>query len=253
MNQADSDDFFIGWKSKQPAGTRKSVRMTVIGLLAGGTLLAGVLAFFQRAPELAAYEWTNIRTFEGILRTAPYPHLLVERGSGAGFSAYTLVAPTKFGIPAEWCGDMDGKPVRFDGGLILRASGTMIEVVSDAPAPVEDLFFRLPSARPVDLGPQTFVGEIVDAKCYLGAMNPGRYKPHRACAIVCVTGGIPAMLVVNAPGGTTATFLLVGPEGELINGDVLDLLARPVRITGNLTRSEDLWVLAVDPAEIEPL
>jgi hypothetical protein len=253
MSAPENEEFFIGWKPKQPADVRKSVRAFVIPLLLGGTLLAGVLAVFQRAPDLAAYEWTNIQTFEGILKKTPYPHLLVDRGFDGGFSAYTLVAPTKFGIPAEWCGDMDGRPVRFDGGLILRASGTMIEVVSDAPIAAEDLFFQLPSRQPVDLGTQTFVGEIVDAKCYLGAMNPGRYKPHRACATVCVSGGIPPMLVVNAPGGTTATFLLVGSEGEMINEEILDLLARPVRITGRLTRSQDLWILAADPVGIEPL
>lgn len=253
MSAPENEEFFIGWKSKQPVCMRKTVRASVIVLLFGGTLLAGVLAVFQRAPELAAYEWTNIQTFEGILKKSPYPHLLVDRGFDGGFSAYTLVAPTKFGISAEWCGEMDGQPVRFDGGLILRASGTMIEVVSDAPKAAGDLIFPLPPAQPVDFGTQTFVGEIVDAKCYLGAMNPGRYKPHRACATVCVSGGIPPMLVVNAPGGTTATFLLVGPGGEIINEEILELLARPVRITGRLTRSQDLWILAANPAGIEPL
>lgn len=129
----------------------------------------------------------------------------------------------------------------------------MIEVVSDAPTAVEGSFFQLPTQATTDFGRQTFVGEIVDAKCYNGAMNPGRYKPHRACATVCVSGGIPPMLVVNAAGGSVASFLLVGSNGEMINDQVISLLARPVRVTGQLTLSHDLWVFSIDPETIEQL
>ena len=47
------------------------------------------------------------------------------------------------------------------------------------------------------LGKQTFVGEIVDSKCFLGVMNPGRLTPHRACAIRCISGGVPPVLLVR--------------------------------------------------------
>jgi hypothetical protein len=250
MSETENDEFFIGWQANQPVAMRRVVRLAVCVLLFSGVVLALVFAASQRMPDLSAYEWSNVRTFEGILKKAPYPHLLVERDSGGDFSAYTLVAPTKFGIPAEWCGDLDGRPVHLDGGLIFRGGGTMIEVVSEAPVPAEDEFFRLPANDRVDFGTQTLVGEIVDAKCFLGAMNPGRYKPHRACAAMCISGGIPAMLVVNTPGGTIATFLLVGPDGEMINRQLLPLLARPVRITGQLSVSNNRWILSTDPEAI---
>jgi hypothetical protein len=49
----------------------------------------------------------------------------------------------------------------------------------------------------VSLGTQTLIGEIVDSKCYLGVMNPGALIPHRACAIRCISGGIPPVLLVR--------------------------------------------------------
>ena len=45
-----------------------------------------------------------------------------------------------------------------------------------------------PSYQP--LGAVTLTGEIVDSKCFLGVMNPGNLKPHKACAIRCISGGI---------------------------------------------------------------
>ena len=37
----------------------------------------------------------------------------------------------------------------------------------------------------------TLKGEIIDPKCYLGAMKPGGGKTHKACAMRCIAGGIP--------------------------------------------------------------
>lgn len=253
MKSADSDEFFIGWQARQPTETRKVVRAAVVVLIVAALVLAVVFSVGQRTPDLAAYEWSNVQTFAGILQRSPYPHLLVPRPAGGGFSAYPMVAPTKFGIAPEWCGDFDGTSVTFDGGLIFRGGSTLIEVVSDAPTASASLSDAVVPSPRIDFGRQVLVGEIVDAKCYTGAMNPGRYKAHRACATVCVAGGIPPMLVVDAPGGGGASFLLVGPNGEMINENVLPLLARPVRITGQLSRSHDLWILSTNPASIETL
>ena len=37
-------------------------------------------------------------------------------------------------------------------------------------------------------------GEIYDPKCAFGAMKPGFGKPHRSCAIRCISGGVPPIL-----------------------------------------------------------
>ena len=45
-----------------------------------------------------------------------------------------------------------------------------VEVAPDPAAP--------PPSEPEDLGEHTYVGEIVDSKCFLGVMKPGRLKPR---------------------------------------------------------------------------
>jgi hypothetical protein len=103
------------------------------------------------------------------------------------------------------------------------------------------------AGSPVDLGERTLVGEIVDSKCYLGVMKPGRSKPHKSCAVRCISGGVPPMLRVTDESGVTTDYLLVDERGAAVNDAVLDLVAVPVRITGTVRRIGDRLQLRADP------
>ena len=100
----------------------------------------------------------------------------------------------------------------------------------------------------VSLGQQTLRGEIVDSKCFLGVMNPGALTPHRACAIRCISGGIPPVLVVHQNNGPALYFLLVARDGKPVNKLVLSMVAEPVEITGEVERQGELLVFRADPA-----
>jgi hypothetical protein len=99
----------------------------------------------------------------------------------------------------------------------------------------------------VALGKLTLVGEIVDSKCFLGVMNPGQLTPHRACAIRCISGGIPPVLLVRQANGPPLYFLLVSHDGKPVNKQVLNLVAEPVEITGEVERQGELLILRADP------
>jgi hypothetical protein len=88
----------------------------------------------------------------------------------------------------------------------------------------------------------------VDSKCFLGVMNPGNLTPHRACAIRCISGGIPPVLLVRQADGPALYFLLVGARDEPVNRQVLDIVAEPVQISGSVSRQGDLLILRADPA-----
>ena len=94
---------------------------------------------------------------------------------------------------------------------------------------------------------QTFVGEIVDSKCFLGVMNPGQLAPHRACAIRCISGGAPPVLLVRQKDGSAICLLLVSADGKPVNKQVLDKVAEPVEITGEVERQGEMLVLRSDP------
>ena len=104
------------------------------------------------------------------------------------------------------------------------------------------------STIPVRLGQQTLIGEIVDSKCYLGVMNPGQLTTHRACAIRCISGGIPPVLLVRQTNGPALYFLLVSSDGRPVNKQVLSMVAEPIEVTGNVERQGELLILRADPA-----
>jgi len=247
-----NDEFYIGWEAKAAPGIGKTVRKAVVVVLILALLAPVVLAVSQRMIGTSVFEWGNHKSFSGILQSTPYPHLLVPRPGNADglsrYSTYYLVAPWKFGLDREAVAPLDGKSVMLKGTLIYRGNQTMIET---KPEWIEaNTNNSAPAAVPqaMALGKQTFVGEIVDSKCFLGVMNPGQLTPHRACAIRCISGGVPPVLLVRQKDGPAIYLLLVSADGKPVNKQVLDLVAEPLEITGEVERQGELLILRADPA-----
>ncbi|MGA2248351.1 MAG: hypothetical protein ABSH48_25490 [Verrucomicrobiota bacterium] len=250
-----NDEFYIGWEDKAAPGISRFVRRTVLLLLTvclGGAL---VLAARQRTIGVSVFEWGTVKKFSGILQTQPYPHLLVPRPGAAGstinFSTYYLVAPFKYGLGSEKLSALEGKTVSMKGTLIYRGNQTMVEAIPDSIKAADEQLPLLRGLETESLGRQTFVGEIVDSKCYLGVMNPGQLLPHRDCAILCISGGIPPVLLVRQKIGPPIYLLLASADNKPVNQQVLDLVAEPVQITGEVERQGDLLILRADPAHYQ--
>jgi hypothetical protein len=245
-----TDEFYIGWQGQAPKTIGSHVRKAVFFLLLLATVLSVVLVLMQGTIGKAVFEWGTIKSFSGILCTHPYPHLRVARPgkSSNTLSAYYLVAPFKFGLKPETLEAFDGKPVSLKGTLIYRGNQTMIEVRPESLQPAtEAAQLNTLAAGNETLGHQTLVGEIVDSKCYLGVMNPGQLTPHRACAVRCISGGIPPVLLVRPKTGPPLYFLLVSGDGHAVKKEVLDMVAEPVQVTGDVERQGELLVLRADP------
>ena len=245
------DVFYIGWAAKAAPGSGKTVFWTVIGLLILSVLTAIVLALAQRMITVSVFEWGTVKKFSGVLQIRPYPHLLVPRpgatGMRPGFSTYYLVAPFKFGLDGEKLSQLDGQLVSLQGTLIYRGSQTMVETLPDSIKAAGEPRPTWSRMETIELGRQTLTGEIVDSKCFLGVMNPGQLLPHRACAIRCISGGVPPVLLVRQKDGPAVYLLLVSSEGKPVNQQVLDLVAEPVKITGEVERQGDWLILRADP------
>ena len=249
-----SGDFYIGYQKKAPAEIASFVRQTVVGVVVLSLAIGALLVTAQRPFANSVFEFGTTRTFEGVISDRPYPALLVARPgqteSGENVSRFSLVAPGKHGA-GDVIAEHAGKRVRLDGTLVYRDSQTMIEIVEGSlhVLAVGDLS----SAQPLSLGEFTLVGEIVDSKCYLGVMKPGNLKPHRACAVRCISGGIPPVFLVRGQDGSAQYLMLTGADGETINNEVLDMVAENIEITGVVEHQDGQLSLRADPGTFRRL
>ncbi len=247
---AEPEEFYVGYEPRMPAATRRFVGRVVLGLLAAAAVLAWAVPALHRPYALARSDFRDVREFEGVLVAEPVPHLVVARPGETGaraFSRYVLVGRGKSG-PKLDLEALAGKPVRLKGSLIYRDGQTLLAV--KGAEPMEQPIDAAALAGGESLGRFTLRGEIVDSKCFLGTMRPGHSKVHRGCAVRCIAGGVPPALLVRDVEGRDLVLLLVAPDGSAVNERVLDYVADPVEIEGEVVRLDDLLVLKADPAAL---
>ncbi|HEX4956170.1 MAG TPA: Rieske 2Fe-2S domain-containing protein [Thermoanaerobaculia bacterium] len=235
-------DFYVGYQKTAPAGTAGFVRRLVAALLAGAGALAVLLAMAQQPFADASFEYGTVRTFTGVLEERPYPTLGV-RAPGEVPRRSLLVVPGKFGA-AELVAGLDGVAVSLQGRRIRRGGVTMVEVV---PGSLQRGAASAGEAgAEVSLGRASLDGEIVDSKCWLGVMNPGEGKPHRDCAVRCLSGGAPPALIVRRGQHAGRVVLLTRADGGPLGREILPFVAEPVRVAGELRRRGESLLLRIE-------
>jgi len=253
MNRPHEEEFYVGYMPKAPKGQGRFLMMVVLLLLLLAPLLAWQIARSQNAFGPGTFEYGVVRPYEGWVVEEPFPMLRLERPFGKteeAFSLYTLVLFGKRNA-AEMVAGLQGKKVFLEGTLIHRDDQVMIEVVSDSLKILDQE--TQPNSGPVgvEMSEVVLLGEIVDSKCFLGVMKPANLKPHKACAIRCISSGIPPVLVVRDGRDTPRYFLLATADGKSINKDILHLVAEPVKVTGRVVTFDNLNVLYADVADFE--
>ncbi len=252
------EEFYIGYLPKAPQKLGHFLRIIsflLVILFCAGSI---VFAVSQKRFSFSFFEFGKYRTFHGVIYQKPYPYLIVRYPSLAGqspkSSVYLLVAPWKFGAETLWEGKhLENKYVSLKGSLIYKNNRTMIEVLPDSiqilskQREKQDLNQNIVRLSSQKLGKMTLEGEIVDSKCYLGVMKPATHKIHRSCAVRCISGGIPPLLMVKNKKGQERQFLLVSHQGKAVNSQILDMIAKPVRITGYIEKKGNLFILKADP------
>ncbi len=257
-----NDEFYVGYLERAPARLGRFLRGLVIALVLGGGFIAGWLAASQLPYARAVYEFGQPRQITGIVLERPVPAVLVERPGAAGrlpgFSRYLLSAAGKFGAQEQVRG-LHGQLANLTGELIYRDGWTMLKLSGDGVAPADNSAHaarasawaaQAGQAVRQGGGPVTLSGEIVDSQCYLGIMKPGAGKPHRACAVRCLSGGLPAVFHARDAEGRSNYYLLQGPDGASINPDLLPWVADRLRLSGEIWLYPDLQALRVDPASL---
>jgi hypothetical protein len=257
----EEDPFFIGWLPV-PAAYRRFLVPLVVALLLIAAGAAATIAYHQRDPGSGRWD-SDVVTLDGIAFTRPYAMIRVP-GEQPGEPPRTLllVEEGKFGAlerVAELVqGKAEGQAVRVTGTLLHRAGRWMLEL-AEGEKGMRRLTAQEERQLPALAWPQpevvaeriTIRGEIIDPKCYLGAMKPGGGKTHKACAMLCISGGVPPMLVTRDASRQEAFYLLTSAEGGLANDLLLPFVGDPVAVTGRLERHGGLLLLRVDTAGVQ--
>lgn len=235
-----NDDFYVGYLATTAPAIRRNMRWAVAALGGLCLIVASTLVFAQGQFADSRFEYGQYHDYEGELVEWPYPMLVNQD------ARYLLVGPGKFGV-ADLTRGRDGQQVRLRGSRIARGADQMLEI--------ETASLRFSPAtshtprHPVDLGAVTLTGEIVDTKCHLGVMNPGDGKVHRDCAVRCISGGAPPGFLVRDEEGETRLLLLTGADGRALGREVLDFVAEPVTIRGQLFKLGTTFILKSDPRD----
>jgi hypothetical protein len=241
------DEFYVGYLPNAPRVLGKIVTRIAASILLAGTAVGALLIFNQPAFAPSRFEAGKYRDYEGVIEEWPYPILVADSAS------FLLVAPGKYGV-TEAVRGLQGMSVRLKGSLVERARDRMLVVPPGSV--VTDGSIVTDTARPLklapsitDLGPITLRGEIVDTKCYLGAMNPGESKVHRDCAVRCISGGVPPAFLARDVSGEVKILLLVGADGRALDKEVLRYVAEPLELSGYLLRAGSTLTLKADPTQ----
>ncbi len=236
-------DFYVGYLPTPPRHLRFVRRLswiTLVWIMALGTTIAAT----QRDPGPGVWDTGSERSWTGTLLTEPYPMLLPDDGA----APLLVVEMAKHGAHAR-LEPFAGGRVTLRGYLLERDARRMIEL-TPGDAAIAKLGPGAAPVRPADRStPVTLLGEIVDGKCYLGAMKPGEGIAHKSCATLCVRGGLPPMLLTTEDGRPVFRLLIVDGSTSLPE-PVLALIAEPVRVTGELTTFHGLPIIRAASAGI---
>lgn len=241
-------EFFVGY-FPMPQGLLRFNKMLVVVLLllaAGG---AYWVASSQKSAGQGQWLLEGAVTIPGTISNAPYPVLHTTDDNPRSIMLVMQGKQSAKAFSEQW----QGKHVEVTGFSIERGGWSLMEVPT-----ATNIAASAGQSEPVNsanesLGRVELQGEIVDSKCFMGVMKPGAGKVHRACAAMCIAGGIPPVMIVEQDNGERFGYVIVDqqgkPAGEIVKADI----AVPVAVSGTLEKRGDLTYLYLEPNGIQRL
>ena len=258
-----NNEFYIGWMANAPESFAKFVKRYLFVLLPIVVALSALIALSQKKFATGNFEFGQLTEVKGVYFNSPVPCIKVINGKdiwgNVSYMTIPLIGYGKHGadgimadVEKEKNISLNKKELTLKGTLLYNDGKTLLQIdkndhpvmkVSEASVSSE----YLPQKK--DLGTQTVKGEIVDPKCFFGVMKPGEGKPHKDCAIRCILGGMPPLLIVRNEKNEANYYLIVGAHGEKMNEAVRDFVAEPVSIEAKLVQYDDWIVMYVEESK----
>ncbi len=245
------NDLFVGWAAPSKA-TRRGFIAGAAVTIGGLGALAGALALNHRAPGDGAWNQNDVHDYQGWLVRAPYPALRTRDAAGAPRTIFLATSgKNAVALPVGLAG-----AVRVRGSLIARDAHAMLatDAKADWIAPARFDADGLTHWPEEDLGEVLRAGEILDAKCWFGAMRPGFGKTHKSCAALCARGGLPlAFCEIGSCGDAVEAPLFLNEAGRPHGRAILPYVADPILARGRLVRVGDVMQMRVNAEALRRL
>jgi methionine sulfoxide reductase heme-binding subunit len=253
QQSSSESPFYIGW---QPIANKifslfaKKISVLIVCI----TLLSAILISVNQSHIAASqFIFDDTKEYAGQLILKPFPALRTVTGKDVYgnpiIKTYPLINASKFGADSlvkNILTNADAADVVLKGDILTRDS--VEEIVLDYGLSSIQIKNKTSSLDLVKIqnGKDTIInGEIIDPKCYFGAMNPGEGKPHRSCAIRCIEGGIMPMVNYKNNAGKNEYAVLLGENGENLNKVIAYAVAEPVQLKGKLYILDNWKILQV--------
>ncbi|MEQ9199019.1 MAG: hypothetical protein RLN80_03470 [Rhodospirillales bacterium] len=245
--------FFVGYLPvpKQLALFLLVCALSLVAGFAGAGLLAGAT---QDDPGKGDFRFDLGRqTVTGVIELTPYPVLRVTIGNDHIPAGRTLMLSGigKNGV-TERAAPLAGRMATASGVLLSRGDLDMLQLRAGE-AGLAAAAGVAPQMPVVPLGKWRLAGEICDGKCLTGAMRPGRGLAHKACANLCLIGGVPPVFVSSQPVDGNSFFLIAGPDGGPMPARAYDFVGQYIILEGEIERRGDLPVLRISLPTLEVL
>ena len=194
------DDFYIGYsKEKWPERYRFITRLFVLIVLLLSFIT--VLLFVRNVNDYADgnFDYNQLVELEGYLYVSPVPALLIAEGNrGSELALLTGFRKRSAGpVLQKWIDDKlvsrEGEKVKLSRSLVEEGNRRILELTAGVDALIDALDGYITPPPIIYRKKAQLQGEILDAKCALGAMKPGHGKIHRSCAALCIASGMPAL------------------------------------------------------------
>ena len=255
------DEFYIGYMPKAPKSIGQMVVFAVVAIGILISILAFVVGNGQEKVQSNAFEFGKITELTGVLYEKPVPNLVLHVGTDITgkklYQSVLLVGFGKFGaskmvkhFQSKTKQPLEQSLITIKGTLIYSDGKTILELTEEEASfvKVEPLAEGQTPVFVDELMKEeiTVTGEIIDAKCYFGVMNPGYGKPHMSCAIRCISGGIPPVLWTKMDDGSTDYYIVLGKDGEMINQQLLPYVADIACVKGKVSNYLDWKIIYTD-------
>jgi len=250
-----NNEFYIGWMPEAPHSFARHIKKVIIALLMLAIIVGVLLATAQKKFGTGQFEFGRLTNITGVYFKGPVPAIRVMNGKDwlgrASYLTIPLIGYGKFGadgimqeLEKQNHIGLNQKEITLKGTLLYNDGKLLMQIDAADKSLVSINKTTGEKILPVQkvLGEQTILGEIVDPKCFFGVMKPGEGKPHKDCAIRCISGGIPPVLKVTNDEGEANYYLIIGPHGEKMNEAVKEFVATPVAIKAKVVAYDD-WVI----------